>query len=621
MLRQFALLFAGTFFICLFVLMMQFLWMYVNDLVGKGLAMDVLAQFFWQMGLMMVPQALPLAILLSSLITMGNLGESSELTAIKAAGIPLVRCLMPLFLVSVVVACGSFYFQNEIGPKANMELRRMLLSMRQKSPELEIPEEIFYNGIPNCNLYVQHKDMETGMLYGVMIYKMTQSYEDAAIILADSGMLQSTAEKQHLQLTLYNGEWFENMRSQELAGNANVPYRRESFSSKVILLDFDNGFNLSDATAISQSAAALGLSELAYHLDSIRFVADSVGTEVKNVLNSSSFPSPQVNKKDSLNAISTKTKSFQSIDSVYMKLSPEHKKSLLSQMAGRVKMLETEMEYRSAESDYYIRMEREYKLEMIKKYTMSLTCIIFFFIGASLGAIIRKGGLGVPVIISVFVFIVFYILDNTGFRMAQQGTWSIAFGRGLAPGVLIPLAAFVTYKANKDSVVFNMDAYRLFFIRLFGLRMKRNIVAKEVIINNPDYRGNALQLQEINQRLQQYSDIHKLRHLPNPIDVFFRYQPDHDIEQIVERLEAVIDDFGNSRDRFILSYINQYPVISEKAHTRPFETPWKNKLSAIFFPIGIILYMRMCRFRLRLHRDINTVIKTNNQILERINAM
>ena len=261
MLRQFLMLFAGTFFISLFVLMMQFLWRYVDELIGKGLSIEVLGQFFWYMGLMMVPQALPLAILLASLITMGNLGESSELTAIKASGISLLKSLRGLIIFSCFIAGCSFVFQNNIGPMANMQLRQLLLSMKQKSPELEIPEEVFYGGIPNCNLYVQHKDLETGMLYGVMIYRMTESFEDAAIILADSGRLQSTADKMHLKLTLYSGEWFENMRSQEMAGNANVPYRRESFISKVILLDFDNGFNLAEASGIAQMAAAQSQSQ------------------------------------------------------------------------------------------------------------------------------------------------------------------------------------------------------------------------------------------------------------------------------------------------------------------------------------------------------------------------
>ena len=200
--KQFGLLFIGTFFICQFVLMMQFLWRYIDDLIGKGLTMDVMAQFFWYMGLQLVPQALPLAILLSSLITFGNLGESSELTAIKAAGISLLQASRSLIVIFVSICLLSFYFQNTIGPAANRNLMQLLLAMKQKSPELEIPEGIFYDGIPNCNLYVQKKDLNTGKLYGIMIYRMTGSYEDQAIILADSGMLQSTAEKKHLVMSL-----------------------------------------------------------------------------------------------------------------------------------------------------------------------------------------------------------------------------------------------------------------------------------------------------------------------------------------------------------------------------------------------------------------------------------
>ena len=162
--KQFGLLFAGTFFICQFVLMMQFLWRYVDDLIGKGIPMTALAQFFWYMGLMMVPQALPLAILLSSLITLGNLGESSELTAIKAAGISLLQALRSLIVITCIIMMASFYFENNLGPDANMKLSQLLISMKQKSPELEIPEGIFYDGIPNSNLYVQKKDVKTGKL-------------------------------------------------------------------------------------------------------------------------------------------------------------------------------------------------------------------------------------------------------------------------------------------------------------------------------------------------------------------------------------------------------------------------------------------------------------------------
>jgi len=621
MLRQFMMLFAGTFFISLFVLMMQFLWRYVDELIGKGLSIEVLAQFFWYMGLMLVPQAFPLAILLASLITLGNLGESSELTAIKASGISLLKSLRGLIIVSCLIAVCSFIFQNNVGPMANVQLRQLLLSMKQKSPELEIPEEIFYGGIPNCNLYVQHKDLDKGMLYGVMIYRMTGSFEDAAIILADSGRLQSTADKQHLKLSLYSGEWFENMRSQELQGNASVPYRRESFMSKVIILDFDNGFNLAEASGISQMAAAQSLPQLIQRIDSIHAVGDSVGQRVAADIRTAVFQTPKISRADSLRALDLAKRGKVNYDSLFAKLSVERQRDILQRVNSRIEMEKMDTEFRSMAAQDYNQREREYKIEILNKFVLSLTCIIFFFIGASLGAIIRKGGLGVPVIISVLVFIVFYILDNTGYRMARQGSWTIAFGKGLALAVLVPLATFVTYKANKDSVVFNMDAYRLFFIRLFGLRQKRSIVSKEVIITDPDYQRDAERLAAISDMARQYSEEHHLVRLPNPINVFFRYQPDNVIEQIVAELESVIEDLGNTRDRYVLSYLNQYPVISEKAHTRLFNRQWLNVASAIVLPLGIILYIRMCRFRLRLYRDLKQVRSINDNMIGRIAEM
>lgn len=589
MVRQFLLLFIGTFCISLFVLMMQFLWRYVDELIGKGLSLEVLGKFFWYMGLMLVPQALPLAVLLSSLITMGNLGESSELTAIKAAGISLIKSLRGVIIIVTMIAGLSFVFQNDIGPQSNVNLRQLLLSMKQKSPELEIPEEIFYSGIPNCNLYVQKKDLNTGMLYGVMIYRMTQSFEDAAIILADSGKLQSTEEKMHLLLTLYNGEWFENMRSQEFAGNANVPYRRESFTEKQIVLDFDNGFNLAEASGISQSATAQSIKQLLHHIDSLKTFQDSVGKEVRKELRTMAFNTPEVKKEDSIAAIRHEAKGKAMVDSLFHKLPPEKQLNLMQQLRNRVGNANMQAEFRSYAAEVNFKMVREDWIELVNKFTLSLMVIVFFFIGSSLGAIIRKGGLGVPVIISVVVFILFYILDNTGFRMARQASWSIAFGKGLAPAVLIPLAAWVTYKANKDSTVFNMDAYRLFLIRVLGLRVKRHITSKEVIIHDPDYFADMRRLTRLTDNVRRYSRKYKLKYLLSAIAAAVRYRPDPELDAINEELEALVDDLSNTRDRFILSYLNKYPIISEKG-------------------LG----------RLRLYRELKQIRKVNDLMIARI---
>ena len=414
--KQFGLLFMGTFFICQFVLMMQFLWRYIDDLIGKGLTMDVMAQFFWYMGLMLVPQALPLAILLSSLMTFGNLGESSELTAIKAAGISLMQAFRSLIVITVIIMFGSFYFQNNVGPKSNMKLAQLLISMKQKSPELEIPEGIFYDGIPNCNLYVQKKDLKTGKLYGIMIYRMTDSYEDAAIILADSGMLQSTAEKKHLVLSLYSGEWFENMQSSALANTAAVPYRRETFVSKKIILDFDGDFSMTDAASLSGNAKGKSLEKINNDIDSLNQLYDSIGRIYLNEANARFYGGIQrINKNDSLKEIKKGEKL--NFDTLYNKLPQDKKLMAVNQAQSTVQQELSDLDFKSmstSDADYMI---RQHKIEAINKFTLALSCLIFFFIGAPLGAIIRKGGLGFPVVISVLVFIVFFILDNTGYRL------------------------------------------------------------------------------------------------------------------------------------------------------------------------------------------------------------
>ncbi|WP_311442230.1 LptF/LptG family permease [Hoylesella enoeca] len=616
--RQFALLFVGTFFICQFVLMMQFLWMYIDKLIGKGLSMEIMAQFFWYMGLMLVPQALPLAILLSSLITFGNLGESSELTAIKASGTSLMQAFRSLILLSTLISIGSFYFQNNVGPEANMKIAQLLISIKQKSPEVEIPEGIFYDGISGTNIYVQKKDVETGKLYGVMVYKMSASYEDATIILADSGMLQSTAEKKHLIMTLWSGEWFQNMQSSALGNTASVPYQRESFVTKRIVEDFDGDFSLTDATSLSNNARAKSLAKIRMDIDSLNHEFDSIGRAYYQDFKLLLSHTDSLPKVDSMRAVKmAKAQSFD-YDSLFDKLPVDKRQEAVNYALSQVQNGVSTLEFKSLVTDDGDYIIRQHQIERINKFTVALSCLIFFFIGAPLGAIIRKGGLGVPVIISVLVFIVYYILDNSGYRMARGGMWAVWFGKGLAPGVLIPIAIFVTYKANNDSVVFNFDLYRDLFRRMFGLRVKRHFFGKEVIINDPVYHEDALQLRQITQEIRTYSKEHNLRTAPNVIKVFFKYQPDHEIERINQSLETVIEDLSNTRDKQILKDLSAYPVLAVKAHTRPFEHKWMNVVAGVFLPAGIFIYLRMWRFRLRLLRDLRTIMQTNSDIITRI---
>ena len=293
---------------------------------------------------MLLPQALPLAILLSSLIVFGNLGESSELTAIKAAGISLMQAFRPLIVIVCLISCVSYFFQDVVYPKSNLSFYQLLISMKQKSPELEIPEGIFYDGIPGSNIYVQKKDLNTGMLYGIMIYRQTGSYEDQAIILADSGMMQSTAEKKHLVLQLYSGEWFENMRSQDLANSAAVPYRRETFSSKRIVLDFDSGFNLTDMNEVAGDARAKSLSRILHDLDSLRENNDSVGLSFYLDAKNYYFRQPEFKEKDSLKLVKALESPTKSFDSVYANQPAHMKQSAVKNALSSVQQVMTDMQ-------------------------------------------------------------------------------------------------------------------------------------------------------------------------------------------------------------------------------------------------------------------------------------
>jgi lipopolysaccharide export system permease protein len=616
--KQFGLLFIATFFICQFVLMMQFLWRYVDELIGKGLSLEVLAQFFWYMGIMLMPQAFPLAILLSSLIAFGNLGESSELTAIKAAGISLLQAMRSLIVITIGITIMSFYFQEVIGPKAFISFRQLLISMKQKNPEVEIPEGIFYDGIPGSNLYVQKKDVEKGMLYGIMIYRMNGGYEDAAVILADSGRIQATEEKKHMLLTLYSGEWFENMRQGGMGVAANVPYRRETFSTKRIVLDFDSGFDMAEVSGIASDARSKGLSKIMHDLDSIREFNDSVGHHYYQEATYNTFHIPYIGKEDSLKVLKEVAKSSNNFDNIYLQLPGERKQSVLQMAANDAKAALNDLEFKSDYSDYLNTEERLHQMEAINKFTLSLSCLIFFFIGAPLGAIIRKGGLGVPVIISVLVFIVFYILDNTGMKMARDDNWTVWFGKFLGTAVLSPIAIFFTYKANNDSVVFNIDLYKSLAMRMLGLRQKRPNIGKEIIIETPDYAQDATLLRQMTSDIEQYTQEHRLSDWPNPIKVFFHPGDDQAISHISDTLESVIEDLSNTRDKVILNAVNTYPILATHAHTRPFRRKWLNIITGLVIPAGIFFYIRMLRFRLRLYRDLKVITKANQTIIKKI---
>lgn len=624
-LKKFLLVFAGAFFVVLFVFMMQFTWRYVDDLIGKGLSFDILAKFYWYMAQTLVRDSLPLSVLLASLITFGNMGESFELLAMKAAGIPLIRIMRPLAIFAAFLTGTSFYFQNFTSPDAQINMRTLLFSMKEQSPAVEIPEGVFYNGVPNINIYVQRKNTLTGMLYQTIIYKTDQGFDRAQIVLADSARLEVTRDKMHLRLELWNGEQFESLESsggaatQMMQNGAHEPFDRETFRFKTLLIDFDSNFNLMDKSLIVGMPTAKNMKQIQQSVDSMNAELDSVGRQYYKDACVTYYRRPQLPAKDSvalLNLLrSRQGQSTLAFDTIVAHADPQ-KLQMARQIAlSSVKSVSADLEWKAMGADQEQRSLLGHEVEWHNKITYSLACLLFFFVGAPLGAIIRKGGLGMPTVISVAIFIVWYIIYTSGMKMARDGNINMVLGMWISTMVIAPFSVFFTYKANKDSVVFNIDAYKHFFVRLFGLRTSRHIFRKEVIIDEPRLDKLPAEIETLISACKAYNEKTKLLRAPSYVNIFFHHVPDRVAEQIDEQMERIVEELSNSRNRVVLEVLNRYPILYTHAHTSPFDKKWANVAAGLFVPLGIVLWFRIWRFRLRLYRDMRVIVRTSEQLL------
>lgn len=487
LLKQFLGLLIMTFLICIFILLMQFVWMHVNDLVGKGVEIKVLAEFFIYAVTSVVPLALPLAILLASLMTFGNLGEKFELTAMKAAGVSLFRIMRPLAIAIAFVSVGAFMFSNYVLPVSQVKLWALIFSLKQKSPELDIPQGEFYDGIEGYNIYVRRKAPQTGMLYDMMIYDYSEGFRNASVMVADSGRIFFTDDKKYLILHLYSGESFENLdRNQQRATNSekNIPYRRESFAQKQMLIDFDMEFDRYNEDVLADQHVSKDVVELVQSIDSVQLLAhDRSKEQSRTLVNNRYFGRERVANRDvDMWEGAKELYAGYDVDSLYGRFSDDERYRALSAAIEKAKAQRDQIDYNALMLNDYQRYIRKHEIELYRKFTLAFACLIFFFIGAPLGAITRKGGLGAPVVISVVMFIIYYIIDNTGYKMAREALWPCWAGMWLSSMVLLPIGIFLTYKAATDSALFNPEVWMkyLHYFKTKVLKLIRRIFRKFV---------------------------------------------------------------------------------------------------------------------------------------------
>lgn len=588
MLQQFLPLLTMTFFICLFIVLMQFLWRFLDDLVGKGLSISVIAELFFYAALVSVPTALPLAVLLASLMTFGNLGEKFELTALKAAGISLFSIMKPLIIFMVFLAVGAFCFQNYAIPVAQSKMWTLLFSVRQKSPEVEIPVRSFYDQIPGMNLYVENKNPETGMLYNMIIYDVSRGLDNTRVILADSGKMNFTEDKTRLFLHLYQGEMFENLKDNTMGTSSSnyLPFRREGFSDKQIYFSFDANFNRMDESGMRNQYIGKNVHELKESIDSIKHIVDSIGDtyayDIARRHNSIIQPQPiakpgtvssgpmfgaatvqstedVAQKKNETPLPSVEDLAKIDIDSVFAGNSPSQARQFIQTALTNANRQRQDYEFLSTILLEQAKLMRRHDIELQRKYTLPIACLIFFFIGAPLGAIIKKGGIGTPLVISVFLFIFYYIFDNMGYKMARDGRTAVWVGIWLSSAVMLPMGIFFSYKAAGDSAVFNFDAYRNFFRALIGKRDKRSLSLKEVVMDEVE-KDKALSL--IAQVRDEAIALQKAPKRSRLISIILRR---NEFDGLDKAIADMVEHLSNTRSARVIQQLNLLPFRARRS--------------------------------------------------------
>jgi lipopolysaccharide export system permease protein len=475
---------------------MQFLWKYIDDLAGKGLEWTVVAELMLYMSAQLVPMALPLAILLSSIMTFGNFGENFELTAIKSAGVSLQRFMSPLIYLTVIICVAAFFYSDYVIPYTNLKTNTLIYDVKNQRPELQIKEGVFYNGIENYSIKIAEKDYKTNLLKNIMVYDHHDNQDNVNVTIADSGYMKMTADEKNLILTLYNGYSYEELKEDKSGHRRDrrtYPHRRQNFEKQEIIFELTGfDFNRSDENLFKNHFRMLNLEQLNYAEDSLKEQLENQIISFRETIASSSYFKKEdvlikdqakrlkaLEKKKDLKETNSNKKPISEIDkssinqiqfnadSIFNTLDNSAKESAINHALTYARAAKSNITNSKNQINRRSEIIRRHQIEWHRKFSLSFACLVFFFIGAPFGAIIRKGGFGTPVVISVLFFILYYIISISGEKFAREAVVPPYVGMWLSSFILMPLGIFLTYKATTDSVILNSDTYLLFFKKLF----------------------------------------------------------------------------------------------------------------------------------------------------------
>lgn len=459
LLRSFVGPFVVTFLVAMFIFEMQFIWVYLDDMMGKGLSLAVFIKLFLYASARLVNMALPLAILMSSIMTMGSLAENNELTAMKSAGVPLHRILRPLIVFHLLLALGAFAFANNVAPIANLKFRTLLFGIVKQKPALNLDSGVFYNGIEGISIRVGNKDPQTEELTDVLIYDhRDRAKGNRTVIRAQSGRMEQTKDKRYLQFTLYNGVSYDEPLEKSKR-TPEMPLVRSTFGETTLLLDLSSfAFKADDEEIFKNSYEMMTIAQLSTSIDSLRSQYDTTTQRItKSALAQFHF---------NQSTQSTEAKTVPSIDELMNENDRAAALRFAIEVTRRNKDVTTsKIDELTSRQKFLIR----HQIEWHRKFFLAVVCMVLFFVGAPLGAIIRKGGLGLPTVIALALFIFYQLLTIAGEKMAKSMIVAPWVGMWISTAVLLPISIWITYKASKEAVLFNRDGYMQFFQRVSRL--------------------------------------------------------------------------------------------------------------------------------------------------------
>jgi lipopolysaccharide export system permease protein len=476
-----------TFFFVIFILLMQFLWKYIDDLIGKGLEMDVISEFLLYTSASLVPMALPLAILLASLMTFGNLAENLELLAFKSSGISLIRIMAPVMVISAIISIGAFMFANHVLPVTNLKMRSLLYDIQQQRPELTIRPGVFDNTLEGYSIRIGSRDSRTSLLKDILIFDHTKQQGNIRVTVADSGYMKMSADEKHLLLTLYNGRTYEELQGQkrERKNEKSYPQQRDHFEEQEMIIEMTGfGLNRTDENLFRNAYSMLNIGQLHHFEDSLLGDLDTTLNAFNSTMEKTLTDKPKkMLIKRSRILPDTVIAAMDPADMEILKLNVDTLFAELNRLQQRRAITQAITFARANKSitksnvgttKWKISKLRRYQIEIQRKYTLSLLCLIFFFIGAPLGAIIRKGGLGMPVIVSVLLFLIYYVISMMGEKFVREDILPPVVGMWISTAILIPISILLTVKAANDSVIMNIETYFLWAKNFWQRFQKRS---------------------------------------------------------------------------------------------------------------------------------------------------